>query len=183
MLEQVHHQYHKIPVGEVNVSETKRLLPIKKNNSHYDTDSLFCFFFFPLENAANSQTFPSSSNINNSSIQTLIVKSGNIDGNNFLKSPPPQYSSLHQTQRQIRTTQNAFVSSSNNSVSNNCDSNSLNEISTTVTSQTGVSATIDSAEGELTLFLSSFSYRVSLYKHQPNFHFFFFQSKIKLKFH
>lgn len=105
-----------------------------------------------IQTTANSQTLthPSSSNINNSSIQTSIVKSGNVDGNNsfltekHLKSPP-QYSSLHQTARQIRT-QNAFVSSKN-SVSNNCDSNSLNEIPTTVTSQTGVPASIETTEG------------------------------------
>lgn len=94
----------------------------------------------------------SSSNIcinsggNSSSIPTTsCVRSGNVDDSGFLKSPPPQYSSLHQAKRQMRT-QNAFVSS--NSLSNNCDSKNLNEITTTATSQIGVPATVESAEGK-----------------------------------
>jgi len=92
----------------------------------------------------------SSSNIcinsggNSSSIPTTsCVRSGNVDDSGFLKSPPPQYSSLHQAKRQMRT-QNAFVSS--NSLSNNCDSKNLNEITTTATSQIGVPATVESTE-------------------------------------
>lgn len=97
----------------------------------------------------NLDTDNSSSSINTGGI---ITGSGSGIGggggsSTFLKSPPPQYSSLHQTKRQMRT-QNAFVSSSSNSVSNNCDSKNLNEITTTVTSQIGVPAIIESAEGK-----------------------------------
>lgn len=77
----------------------------------------------------------------------IFTGAGSGGSGTFLKSPPPQYSSLHQTKRQMRT-QNAFVSSSSNSVSNNCDSKNLNEITTTVTSQIGVPAIIESAEGK-----------------------------------
>lgn len=85
---------------------------------------------------------------NNSSIaSTSIVRSGKIDESSGFLTTPSQYSSLHQTKRQMRT-QNAFVSSSSNSVSNNCDSKNLNEITTTVTSQTGEPAIIESTEGE-----------------------------------
>lgn len=87
---------------------------------------------------------------NSSSIPTTsCVRSVNVDESGFLKStppPPPQYSSLHQTKRQMRT-QNAYASS-NSSLSNNCDSKNLNEITTTVTSQIGVPATVESAEGK-----------------------------------
>lgn len=118
-----------------------------------------------VRDISSSSICISSGGGNTSSIaSTSIARSGNVEegsssssssGGGFLKSPPPQYSSLHQTKRQMRT-QNAFVSSSSNSVSNNCDSKNLNEITTTVTSQIGVPATIESAEGKWSL-LNSFT--------------------------
>lgn len=105
--------------------------------------------FLHSPSRAESQIRDITSSIsNNSSIATTsIVRSGKIDESSGFLTIPPQYSSLHQTKRQMRT-QNAFVSSSSNSVSNNCDSKNLNDITTTVTSHTGEPAKIESVEGE-----------------------------------
>lgn len=91
-----------------------------------------------------------SSNITPTTTTANIRSGSNVDDSGYLKSPTSlQYSSLiQQTKRQMRT-QNAFVSSSStNSVSNNCDSKNLNQITTTVTSQIGVPATIENVEGK-----------------------------------